>query len=71
MSSHRKAYLGSRKTDAGYSLRESLECQGVTTEEGMRKHLSFVHGTLSANPRADITRYRAPSNNPNSLPSMG
>lgn len=55
----------------GYSLRESLIQQGVTTEEGMRAHLAFVHGTVSVNTSLDIARYRVPRNYPNALPYMG
>ena len=66
-----KSYLRSKEQDnqtkhnmcnqgrrTGYSLRVSLENQGITTEEGMREHLSFVYETLKIQPRLDITRYR-------------
>lgn len=49
----------------GFSLRDSLIRQGVTTEEGVRKHLSFVAKTCAVNPNLDITRYRVSPNNPN------
>lgn len=64
-----KAYLGGRKT-GGYSLRESLTSQGVTSEGAIREHLSFVHNTLTANPTMDITRYRVSPNFPNAAPTM-
>ncbi len=64
-----KPYTGGRK-GKGYSLRESLECQGVTSEQAMRDHLNLVYGTLQANPDVDITRYRVDPNNPNNL-AMG
>ena len=51
---------------AGFSLRESLARQGVTTEEAMRKHLAFVSSTLAVNPRLAVNRYRADPNLPNS-----
>lgn len=63
-------YTGGRG-NGGYSLRESLLCQGVTLEGAMRQHLSLVHGTLSVVPTLDITRYRVDPNNPNGLPRMG
>lgn len=53
---------------AGFSLRQSLINQGVTTEEAMRKHLSFVHTTLSVNPNMRIDRYRVDPNYPNGGP---
>lgn len=53
-----------RKAD-GFSLRRALEDQGVTTEDAMRKHLSFVNTTLQINPALDITRYRVSTNDPN------
>jgi hypothetical protein len=59
------------RRSGGYSLRESLRQQGVTTEEAMRQHLSLVHGTLAAKPDLDITRYRVNRNYPNGLPEMG
>ena len=59
-----------RNTNDGYSLRHSLELQGVTTEAAMREHLDLVHQTLAVNPRLDITRYRVNKVNPN-LPDMG
>ena len=56
----------------GFSLRQSLTDQGVTSEEAMRKHLSFVSNTLQANPRMDIARYRVDPNYPNGgAPKMG
>lgn len=62
--------VNSRRGD-GYSLRDSLVGQGVTTEEAMRKHLSFVHSTLEISDHLDITRYRANRNYPNGGPDMG
>lgn len=59
------------KANKGFSLRESLIRNGVTTEEAMRRHLAFVHGTIQAVPRLDITRYRPDPNYPNNLPKMG
>lgn len=56
---------------AGFSLRKSLENQGVTTEEAMRKHLAFVHTTLSVNPNMRIDRYRVDPNYPNGHPNAG
>ena len=53
---------------AGFSLRQSLENQGVTTEEAMRKHLAFVHTTLAVNPNMRIDRYRVDPNYPNGNP---
>ena len=68
MPSHVTVYTGGRKT--GYSLRESLTCQGVTSEKAMREHLRFVFNTIQINPRLDITRYRVNPNYPNA-PLMG
>ena len=62
-------YTGGRKS-GGYSLRESLIAQGVTTEKAMREHMSIVYGTIQANPTYDITQYRVDPNNPN-VPLMG
>lgn len=62
--------LNGRKAD-GYSLRKSLEEQGVTSEKAMRDHLSLVHGTLEVNPLLDITRYRVSKNYPNGVGEMG
>lgn len=62
-------YTGGRKT--GFSLRESLTAQGVTSETSMREHLSLVHGSLMGNPRIDISRYRVDPNYPNGPIRMG
>lgn len=60
------------RKSGGFSLRDSLRKQGVTTEEGMRKHFSFIAESLKANPRLDITRYRVDKNYPNGgTPHMG
>lgn len=56
---------------SGFSLRQSLLNQGVTTEEAMRKHLSFVHTTLSVNPGMRVDRYRVNPNYPNGEPNHG
>lgn len=53
---------------AGFSLRESLINQGVTTEEAMKKHLAFVHTTVTVNPNMRIDRYRVDPNYPNGNP---
>lgn len=42
----------------GFSLRRSLEEQGVTLTASLREHLNFVETTVSINPRIDITAYR-------------
>jgi hypothetical protein len=65
--------LNARKGQHGYSLRRSLENQGVTTEEGMQAHFDFVLTTESqAGRKIDITRYRINPNNPNmAVPLMG
>lgn len=43
----------------GYSLRRSLELQGVTSEAEIRRHLASIHNILEKEPvRTDITRYR-------------
>lgn len=51
---------------AGFSLRASLEKQGVTTKEAMRKHLNLVYTTLTVNPLLRVDRYRVDPNYPNS-----
>lgn len=49
----------------GYSLRRSLEDQGVTTEEAMRGHIAHVFSHA-----IDITRYRVPDPTyPNRIPA--
>jgi hypothetical protein len=63
-------HLNGRRSD-GYSLRDALIKQGVTTEEALRKHLRFVHDTLSVSDQLDITRYRVNKNYPNGGPDMG
>ena len=64
---------GSFQTRAGgISIRKMLEDQGVTSEEGIRMHLSFIAETMKANPNLDLTRYRVNENRPNSpIPTMG
>lgn len=49
----------------GFSLRDSLIRQGVTTKEGLAFHMSFIGKTLKINPNLDITRYRVSPKNPN------
>lgn len=61
--------VGGRKA-GGFSLRESLIKQGVTSTTAMRQHLAVVYGSLCVNPSLDITRYRVNANNPNAL-NMG
>lgn len=56
---------------AGFSLRQSLINQGVTTEEAMKRHLSFVHTTLLVNPNMRIDRYKVNPNYPNGGPDNG
>ena len=63
------AYTGGKKT--GWSLRQSLYSQGVTSEESMRNHIAFVANTLQVNPDFDITQYRVDPNYPNGNPVMG
>ena len=70
MSNGYKAVAQGRRV-GGFSLRQSLTDQGVTTTVAMKAHLSFVRSTLQANPRLDITRYRVNPNTPNSMPLMG
>ncbi len=69
---HGKSIAGSFQSRklAGFSLRQSLLDQGVTTEEGVRKHLSFIDKTLAVNPNMDITRYRVSKVAPNELPAQ-
>lgn len=42
----------------GFSLRTSLENQGVTTEEEMRAHLTEVYEMTRINPKINTCRYR-------------
>ena len=63
-----KSIAQGRKT-GGFSLRRSLEDQGVTTEQAMVEHLGFVNDSLKVNPRLDITRYRVNPNTPNAVSS--
>lgn len=61
-------YYGGRK-GGGYSLRESLTAQGVTSESVLRKHLAFVYSLINLVPQGvDITRYRVSRNHPNEEP---
>lgn len=46
------------RRSGGYSLRRSLELQGVTSEAEIRAHLAKIDKTLKEVPHADITRYR-------------
>lgn len=55
----------------GFSLRQSLTQNGVTSEEAMRQHLHFVYGTVQGNPQVRTHRYRPNPKNPNNLPTMG
>lgn len=50
---------------AGFSLRESLINQGVTTEEGVREHLALCHKLQQVNPALRTHRYRVNPNVPN------
>lgn len=52
----------------GFSLRRSLEQQGVTDEEALRAHVSFVGKMLSVNPNLDMSLYRVDPLNPNKMP---
>lgn len=57
---------------AGFSLRESLTLQGVTTEEAMRQHLSLAHEMVKVRPDVRLHRYRVNPNHPNgAVPNMG
>ena len=56
--------MNGRKT-GGYSVRQSLIDQGVTTEEALREHLALLAGTIQAVPTTDVTRYRVSQSNPN------
>lgn len=49
---------GQGRQSGGYSLRKSLENQGVTTEEEMRQHLAKIYTVAQHRPKIDITRYR-------------
>lgn len=49
----------------GFSLRQSLVDNGVTTEDGVRAHLHHVYGTLQAVPQLRIAQYRPDKSNPN------
>ena len=55
----------------GFSLRNHLVRQNVTTKEGLTFHFGFVLKTLQANPSLDITRYRVDENNPNGAVNNG
>ncbi len=54
-----------------WSLDTHLRKQGVTTTEGIRRHMTFVNETLKANPAFDITTYRVNPADPNGIPHMG
>lgn len=57
-------YTGGRKT--GFSLRESLQCQGVTSAWSMRFHINFAYFIMQIW-GGDITEYRVNKNYPNTL----
>lgn len=57
---------------AGFSLRQSLINQGVTTEEALRAHLNLAYGTIQAlaqfgMPTISVNRYKVSKNNPNQI----
>lgn len=47
-----------RSNGQGYSLRRSLEAQGVTTREDMERHIATVNHILQLIPDYDVTTYR-------------
>lgn len=59
------------RKSGGFSIREALRKQGVSTDVGMHNHLSLLAGTLATNPSFDLTSYRVNPNHPNELPYMG
>lgn len=50
-----------------FSIRNHLKRQGVDTEEGLKKHLSFILKTLSLNPNLDLRSYRVSRLSPNEV----
>lgn len=50
----------------GFSLRESLEKQGVTCKTARDMHMNFVYKTLCQHPFLNIRRYVVKQGNPNS-----
>lgn len=50
---------------AGFSLRESLINQGVTTEQAIREHMCLCHKLQAANPALRAHRYKVNPNVPN------
>lgn len=56
--------MNERKS-GGFSLRQSLIEQGVTTEDGIRAHLVMVAGIIQAVPDTDVTKYRVNKRTPN------
>lgn len=50
----------------GFSLRKSLEKQGVTCKTAMDMHMNFVYKTLCQYPLLNIRRYVVKQDNPNS-----
>jgi hypothetical protein len=63
--------MNGRNSEHGYSLRASLEDQGVSDTQSKRQHLNFIYETLQQNKRLDITRYRVNREQPNGPPNMG
>ena len=47
-----------------FSLRQSILDQGVKTDEGLRRHLSFIQKTLAVKPSLDLKAYRVNPENP-------
>lgn len=68
---HTRLKTANSRKVGGYSIRESLLRQGVSTTEGMKRHLAFIAGTLQGNPDFDVTTYRVDKTFPNNLPTMG
>lgn len=50
---------------SGFSLRQYLIDNGVTTEEATRPHLGNAYNIIKALPRVSVTRYRVGKQNPN------
>ena len=52
----------------GFSIRQSLESQGVTDEAALRGHISFVYQLMQASPSLEMSQYRVNPLAPNQVP---
>lgn len=55
-----------------FSLRNSLETQGVTDSNALQAHLNLAYLLLQTRPSLRVNKYQVTTDNPNnSIPNMG